>query len=86
MSLLLETFVNFAKFDQLGLRRFSFQNRYILIDGTDAPIVQPSQFSSGWFSYKLNGPLLKYDAETSIYGKHLVRIDKAIRPEDFNDA
>ena len=57
---------------------------YISVDGTDVPIQEPSPFSSRWYSYKLNGPGLRYEVGISL-GGDIVWLNGPFRPGDFND-
>lgn len=42
------------------------------VDGTHDPINETSSFSPRWFSYKLNGPRLRYEVAISINGGRIV--------------
>lgn len=54
------------------------------IDGTDVPIQEPSPFSSRWFSYKLQGPGLRYEIGVGLNG-NIVWVNGPFRPGEFND-
>lgn len=42
------------------------------MDGVDFPIVEPSPFSSKWYSHKFHGPGLRYDIGVAVGTGHFV--------------
>lgn len=48
-----------------------FKNCNISVDGTDVPIFEPAPFVSRWYSFKLNGPGLRYEVALDITRKKI---------------
>jgi len=42
------------------------------VDGTDCPIQEPKPFSKKWYSIKLNGPALWYEATVALHRSEIV--------------
>lgn len=48
---------------------------YVSVDGTDCPILEPTQFSQSWFCHKTNSPGLHYELAISIQKDIIVWIN-----------
>lgn len=57
-----------------------FMNCLVSIDGTDTPIQEPYQFSTEWYSYKLNGPGWRYSIGLSINIPDICWINEPFKP------
>lgn len=54
------------------LRHRTYRNLHVTVDGTDCRIVEPTPFSSDWYSHKFHGPGLRYEVAVSLDGGHIV--------------
>lgn len=59
-----------------------FKSCFISVGGTDVLIVEPSPFSPSWYSYKLNGPVLRYKVGLSLSKNEIMQINGPFQPEN----
>lgn len=62
-----------------------FYNWFMSMDGAECPILEPSAFTSQWFSHKLNGPGLRNDVPVSIDGGHICLVNGPFKCGSFAD-
>ena len=58
-----------------GLNGVANTNCFISVDGTDCPVFEPTPFSKGMYSHKLNGPGVKYEVAVCLKTSHIVWIN-----------
>lgn len=47
----------------------------VSVDGTDCTVIEPTPFSSEWFSHKCKGPSSRYEIGFSISTAHIVWVN-----------
>jgi hypothetical protein len=52
----------------------------ISVDGTDCPICEQSPFSPKWWSFKMNGPAVRYEVGISIQKPLIVWVNGPYQP------
>jgi hypothetical protein len=57
----------------------------ISVDGTDCPIWEQSPFSPKWWSFKINGPAVRYEVGISIQKPLIVWVNGPFQPAPFPD-
>lgn len=55
------------------------------MDGVDFEIFEPTPFDKKWFSFKHNGPGLRYEIGVAIKNGHIVWAHGGVPPGEYND-